>query len=668
MSVFKSPSSGRRVGIYGMPGIGKSQVMYKYIEDHAEEYVAVFVVDASTYQTLVNGFSEVFQKLNLPDRYKATEEFQIKGVVDWLRRHSEWLLVFDNVQEIAFTKTEKKIQGIVPYEELWETYMPRPAETCGNIIITTRSESCAREFGSGLHNRALHIEELDVESGVELLFQAGIGRNDDLLSRRQELDDLPRRLVQQLWYIPLTIEFVGKAFPKESSWREILQLLEDPSKRKEFLKHRSVTGAYRYTTEKVSILMLYSFDQLSKNALEVWRILAFLDPGWHSSNLFKTFRQTNDLQLTNIALNKGLLHDCWREFESAGIIQHVKGNDGCWTHDLIHESSRECLNPEDQQKCLTVAINWISCAFPSYGEFSGEHAWQHNPEFQRHARKLIMFADELNVKNKELQRLCWHASEWARFKGNYKDAEDIGKRAVELYDVNMGNIDDLWSARNSYALALRRQSRFAESKAILQKNLEEQIGTLERSIEDPRTLLTMNEIGWQTYLEGSYEEAHAKLDEVRKLREKVLGVKKGPTQHTWQNMAACLTKLGRLEEAYEWYERAYQGHKAIFKTGHHHWLYHIHDNMAQNLEAQGKLKEAQQLYREVLEGRKNLLGPTNSDTLWTAIRLARVYAQQHRMTDARGLLSAYKEDFRFAFEDDDPAFEEIRRILAREDR
>jgi len=75
-------------------------------------------------------------------------------------------------------------------------------------------------------------------------------------------------------------------------------------------------------------------------------------------------------------------------------------------------------------------------------------------------------------------------------------------------------------------------------------------------------------------LEENQAAAEPILREAQERREKRLGTQAGLTQHTYQNLTACLTKPGKYEEAEDLYKHTDDGHVKLF-TEDHHWVQHI---------------------------------------------------------------------------------------------
>ena len=597
-----------------------------------KRYNTVFLADATSISTLSYEYVDFFKALKLPDLSNPPDQrTRINSVKDWLRRRKDWLLVFDNLQEADYNE--------------WKAFLPY-GDT-GHIMITTRSEWVAKTFTGSNDGLCVPVEELDRKSAPSLLLQAAL-----LESRQDKLTDLANSIVEKLWYIPLAIEFVGRGHQSEDLLRTLLAALENTSLRQDLeAKYSSRYGVLEYRDNPTTFLTLYIFEKLTPRTQEVWRVMAFLDPSWYSESLFQYIHAATGIPLGHLVADREQLRAAFEELLSTGIIQQVKGDDGYWTHDLIHEISRVFLRTESIEKdYASFAASWLCSAFPNYQKFG---KWHGDRYFLRHAETCVGFAEDMHLRTRDLQRLLFKASNFARFIGNYKAAKALAQRSVDEFDPAGGENRDLFAARDSIAIALRRESSFSEARIILERNLEEQ--RLVLGEDDPDTLSTMNEIGYGWFLEGDAERAKPILEEVMERRLRVLGESAGPTQHTFQNLGACLTKLGEYEKAEELYQLARVGHEKLFGENHH-WVQHIRGNIAQLQEAQGRLQHAMSGYRGVYEWRRmnSNFKENHPDTLRVAVNLARVYHKMGRDGDALSLCRRIRDSFLRIFGEDHP--------------
>jgi tetratricopeptide (TPR) repeat protein len=623
----------RHIAIYGLPGMGKSQLVYDYVKRHHTKYLAVFAANASTLQNVEASFNLFFEKLCLPKIYEDDQGRRIRAFLQWLRKNSRWLLIFDNVQEKDYNRLKH--------------YMPQ--SDYGHVMITTRSEWVGRTFGSARDNLALHIEEMLHGTAIELLL-----RSTQLRTRENEaiMQDLASDVVNELWHVPLTIEFVGKGHRSEEALRKILSVLRDISTRENFVdvyKQDDEPLGYDQKTADgtTTFVTLYMVGSVSPEAKQLWNVMAFLSPSWYAESLFHQIKVPLDIPLGHIACNQDTLKRYFSELYDLGFISSTHDKCGYWTHDQIQLVARVALRkePGKQGEFASTAASWISRAFPDYNTY--QKKWIHNLEYLNHARTCIGYCEQLHVETADLQRLYYTSSNYARFIGDYTSAKYLAQKATKILDASTSNKHDYFKAREIYALALRRESDFESAKTILRAMLTEQERDL--GVDDPDTITTLNELGWTIYLQGSVavseeakpllQEAERFLRDAMKRREKRLTPKAGVTQHTYQNLATCLAKQNKFEEAEKLYNLAFVGHKELFGTENHHWVQHIKGNIAKMHEMQGKLEDAMGGFRGVMEWREKDInfGPKHPDTLRVAFSLARVYQKLGRREEAMEL-------------------------------
>ena len=82
--------------IRGLGGIGKTETAVAYSYKFRSDYEAVFWVRADTELEIQQGFVNIHTSL-WPDTESPAPEDAIRNVLQWLRKHSGWLLIFDNL-------------------------------------------------------------------------------------------------------------------------------------------------------------------------------------------------------------------------------------------------------------------------------------------------------------------------------------------------------------------------------------------------------------------------------------------------------------------------------------------------------------------------------------------------------------------------------------------
>ncbi|KAL7892939.1 hypothetical protein HDV64DRAFT_272909 [Trichoderma sp. TUCIM 5745] len=125
------------VSLYGLGGIGKTQLALEYAYEYAEDYDAIFWMRAETEQKLKESFLTHARLLELESPGSQQDAALIRTFIKWLmtattgsdNRRVKWLMIFDNVED------EHAI------DQDW------PVGAHGSIILTTRNREVAAAYG-----------------------------------------------------------------------------------------------------------------------------------------------------------------------------------------------------------------------------------------------------------------------------------------------------------------------------------------------------------------------------------------------------------------------------------------------------------------------------------------------------------------------------------------
>src|SRR5574341_88362 len=90
---------GRLVVVHGLGGVGKTQLVLRYLAKHARDYQVVWWVRAEQPTTLAGDLARLASALRLPEQADPDQEVVVDAVRGWLERHAGWLLIFDNADD-----------------------------------------------------------------------------------------------------------------------------------------------------------------------------------------------------------------------------------------------------------------------------------------------------------------------------------------------------------------------------------------------------------------------------------------------------------------------------------------------------------------------------------------------------------------------------------------
>src|SRR5581483_5471661 len=123
--------------LHGLGGVGKTQIALEYAYQHALEYSAVFWVGAETSEQIIASFLRIAEILQLPQRTDKEQQRVVSAVRNWLSTHGQWLLIWDNVEDLA----------------LLDHFLP--STRSGAILLTTRRQAV------GTHARGLDLVPME---------------------------------------------------------------------------------------------------------------------------------------------------------------------------------------------------------------------------------------------------------------------------------------------------------------------------------------------------------------------------------------------------------------------------------------------------------------------------------------------------------------------------
>ena len=177
----------RSLALCGLGGIGKTQIVLEYAYHYAQEYTAVFWITAETSEGIITGFTSIATQLHLLEATSLDHYTIVAAVLSWFTTHHNWLLIVDNVEDVALIK---------PF---------LPAARYGAFLLTTRLQAV------GTLAYSLKLEHMTREEGAKLLlYRAGRVTLEEPLERACPLDiALACSITEALDGFPLAIDQAG---------------------------------------------------------------------------------------------------------------------------------------------------------------------------------------------------------------------------------------------------------------------------------------------------------------------------------------------------------------------------------------------------------------------------------------------------------------------------
>ncbi|CUA76638.1 Nephrocystin-3 [Mus musculus] [Rhizoctonia solani] len=649
--------------IYGLGGVGKTQLVLNAVKQTWDQWDHVIYVDASSTEAIEKALTEFGKAKSIGEGYK--------DVMQWLESRSErWLLVFDNA-DTASTNIRQ--------------YIPAGDRT-GRVLITTRLPDLA-SLAEG-PEAVCHLSRMSQTDGTALLVKIATMRgqrpSDDDMQVAEDFGGLALAIVHAGAYIAhspgVSISAYRLLFLSQRQ-----RMLNEYNKLPAMAKLDS-RGDTVYTTWKMC------YDQLDPESHQMLWLIAYLHYDRIYEDIFKRAAlnirsRTHPLPLTDLELQA---QDLVNEY-----LLTFLDSDGSWdtvkfmrvVADLIAYSLLEFDHVNTTYRVHVLVHDWAKTVVPHAPELAAECTatlvslsidWKKDMEslaFKRqlelHVTSVLMYCPAIGANHvsrfervysgtgqwgkrmKLLQQLCEAFKQMLGEKhrgtlnamnqlartyielGQYNKAEQLGTQVVSMCKKALGVEDsDTLDSMGNLAWAYSQLGRYNKTE-----QLEIQVVNAHKQVlgeQHPSTLTSMSNLAL-TYLRlGQYNKAEQLGIQVVNARKQVLGEQHPSTLTSMNNLASTYSRLGRYNKAEQLGIQVVNARKQVLGEQHPDTLTSM-SNLASTYSYLGRYNEAEQLGIQVVNARKQVQGEKHPDTLTSMSNLASTYSQLGRYNEAEHL-------------------------------
>ena len=638
----------------GLGGVGKTQIALEYAYQQYNTYTAILWVRADSRELLLADFMSIAHLLHLTQSEQQEQIQVVDTIKQWLRDHTDWLLIFDNVDDPVTIRE----------------FIPRFGK--GSILITCRMQSLGN-----LVPYPVEVDIMDIEEGILfLLRRAGILPLDDALNTiSEENRTFASTLVQEMGNLPLALDQAG-AYIQDTgcSLSHYLNLYKRHTAR--LLQRRGTSSDY---PQSVATTWSLSFQKVEKDnpiAAEMLRLSAFLHPDAIPEELFTEGRDDLGPILNTIADDPITLDDAINTLRRYSLIKRNAETKTLTIHRLVQTVLRDTMSPEQPHQWAERTIRVINHVFPEVQRVPIDTAqWPQCERYLPHAQACLAFIEHdtlifpeaaylfhrvgcyLYIRGHytEAQPFCQHAltlrEQLLEFEdpdvaesldllaavyhkqGKYSAEEPLFQRIISSREKTLGSTHpDLGKSLHGLGKSYYRQGKYAQAESVLQRALSIFGETL--SPENTNTLSLLGIVYWE---QGKYTEAEPLFMQALSILENALG----PTH---PDVANSLTRLGLLYKAQGKYAEALPLHLRALSIleqtlGSEHRDVAISlDNIGGLYFHQGKYAEAESFSQRALSIFEQVLGPEHDHVGTSLNLLGDVYVYQEKYTEAEQLL------------------------------
>ncbi|KND93937.1 Kinesin light chain [Tolypocladium ophioglossoides CBS 100239] len=583
--------------LYGLGGIGKTQLALAFTRRHQALFSCIFWLDGRSESRLrqsIAGYASRIPEAQVSDRSKNLAQSDIDDldvaiadVLDWLERpgNDNWLLVFDNVDQ------DYEQGGVTGAYDIRQYILGNH----GSVLITTRQSRLAK-----------------LDTDYEELFAL--------------LDGLPLAIAQAASYLRETgLNPASYVQLYREQWEDLMR--------------SHVASLMDYEQQSVATTWMVSFKAVearSKNAVNLLLLWAFIDNNdlWHG--LLRMASESGEHLpewLREMAGEEVIFIDAATLLLRYSMIEPQHSVRGSYAmHPVMHRWVLSIQDIDQRREFLWLAVVLVGWSVPSNAT---KAYWVLQRWLLPHAERCswwmlkdinstgVHFDDTLATG-----AICLLGNLFAD-QGRLKEAEEMYMRALAGREKALGR-DHLSTLDtiNNLGFLYSKQGRLKEADEMYMWALAGREKALGR--DHLSTLDTINNLGLIYSDQGKLKEAGEMYVRALDGREKALG-----RDHldTIKNLGLLYANQGRLKEAEEMYVQALVGREKMLGRDHPSTLETV-NNLGLLYADQGKLKEAEEMYVRALAGREKSFGPEHTVTLKVCYNLGKLYFRQNKLEAA----------------------------------
>jgi tetratricopeptide (TPR) repeat protein len=573
--------------ISGLGGIGKTHIAVEYAYRHQQDYRAVLWVNAATRETVIADYVTLAARLQLPEKDALDQTITVAAVKHWLENTSDWLLIFDNADDLV----------------LVEDFLPVKGH--GHLLLTTRAQA------PGTLAKRLEVQEMDTQEGTLLLLRRANVLAPDAPLDQASLEDRTsaEAIVHAMDGLPLVLDQAG-AYIEETACGLTTYLERYQHQPMPLLERRGVSGKdHPLPVAKTWSLSFGQVERQSPAAADLLRLCAFLAPDAIPEELMVEGASELTPLLQSMVTTPSLLDEAIALLRRFSLLRRNPQDHTLSVHRLVQAVLRASLSEHTQQAWAERTVRAVNQAFPTVSV----ETWSQCQHYLPHAQTCADLITQYDLAFPEAAHLLNQAAGYLYDRGLYTEAEPLYQRALAIREQVLGaNHPDTATSLNNLAELYRAQGKYEQAEPLYQRALailEQVLGA-----NHPHTATSLNNLAGLYDAQGKYEQAEPLYQRALHISEQVLGANHPDTATSLNNLALLYRAQGKYEQAEPLLERALHISKQALGANHPDTAGSL-NNLAELYHAQGKYEQAEPLYQRALAVLEQALGARHPDTV-----------------------------------------------------
>ena len=591
--------------LYGMGGVGKSQLALQYAHQFAADYDLVWWINAEQPVLIPGQLTTLAARLGLASGPTVADT--VARLLAELHGRSRWLLIFDNAERAT------EIADYVPGGE-------------GCVIITSRSPAWGALGGR------VEVDLLKRDETIALL-RARMPTMDRELADElaAELGDLPLAAAQAAAYL------------EQTDLRPEEYLRRFRTRRETLLARGEVLGYHGRidTTWALSIERLRAEDCAAVQLLE---IAAFLAPEPIPLALFSGHGDLLAEPLRTLAADEDLLGDTVGALVGYSLVR--RHPHGFQVHRLVQAVIRNQLSLEQQRAICDEVVALLAAGSP--GDPEDPRTWPGYLQFTPHVLAVQSGADN----DPAVRRLLLDTARYLHTHGDSSSSRAVSEPLLRRWRSALGpDHPDALSAASILTLALIEVGEAEPARALGEDALERCRRVL--GPDHPTTLWAAAAVTAALVGLGRAEATRALGEDTFERCGRVLGQDHATTLWTAVNLAVAHVLLGHAGPARDLGEDTLERCRRTLGPDQPTTLWAAAAQTLAMVEF-GQAELARALGEDTLERGRQVLGKDHSTTLTAAAALSRGLHQLGEAAAAEELRQDTVERSRRALGPDNP--------------
>jgi tetratricopeptide (TPR) repeat protein/DNA-binding XRE family transcriptional regulator len=643
--------------ISGLGGIGKTQLALEYAYRYQKSYHDIFWVsadadtDMDTEESWMASYVRLAGLLHLPEYEEADQNKAKDAVHRWLRKHTNWLLILDNVEDFSL------LQQFVPDDRQ------------GAVLLTTRrgvTEPVAQ---------ALELELLPENDAILFLLKRTkrLAVNRSLEEASEHDIEAAKAVTRLLGNLPLALDQAGAyILETQCGFAEYLTLFQ--TCRGQLLQRRIAERMPTDHPESVTATFTLNFQQIQRQnsaAGELLSLFAFLSPDAIPEEIVTAGASSLRSVLASVAVDAFQFNQAIEVLYAYSLVQRDLKGKTLSVHRLVQVVLQDAIEEGERHIWRERGMQAVNAAFPH-----AEHeTWPQCERLLVQALFVAQLIDQYQVIDEGAGRLLYETASYLKDRGRQVEAEPLYRKALHIQEQQLGpEHPDVAHALNGLASLYFEQSKYMEAEPLYQQALhiwgqqlkpeypemanaltnlatlylqqgkyteaesfyqralyiwEQQLGP-----PDPRIAYTLSGLGVLYFQQqGRYAEAEALLRRALRIREQQLGPEHPDVAYALNNLATFYREQRRYAEAEPLYQQAsYIWERQLGPE--HPLVAHPLSNLADLHRQQGRYAEAESLFQRALHIREQRFGSEHTDVAYSFGNMGTLYLEQGKYAEA----------------------------------